>query len=318
MIIKNIRKFSFSGYRLKIITLCIVATLCFYGCKKKTDPLPPTISLIFESGCNHDGDTLAIGQPIRFKVQANGPDANLTNFTVKKYYNGNMKTVLDSGLNSAGFVTGLTYYQNVEDQVEWTFAVMDRNRNEATVSLTIIKDPNSQFGGIYEFSNIRMGYQLNNSYGHYFLPLLNKVYFDDSASLHQDKVDFLTYFNWKDDNGVLLPSPTFSSPGEETTATGDLYDIYYPGLVNWTTRNYTKYDISVHSGLNATAFNNAHNDSLLIVTYDDVWGKKKYKWATSGTLIPFMTAAGKKGMIYVHQADLDTTGSVLFSMKIQM
>jgi hypothetical protein len=302
----------------KTIMLCFIALLLFSNCKHDEESRPPTINLVFESWCNNNGDTLEIGKPIKFKVQAEGLDAPITNFTVKKLYNGSSKTVLDSGLNSNGFFTGLTFYQGVESQVEWQFAVMDRNRKEASVSLTIIKDPNSQFGGIYAFSNIRMGYQLNTTYGHYFLPLLNKVYFADSAGLNQDKVDFLTYFNYKDDNGVLKPSPTFSSPGEEPSATGELYELYYPYLVNWTTRNYTKYDIRAVNGVTGESFDNAHNDSLLIVSYDDVWGKKKFKWAVDGTFIPFQTAAGKKGIIRVHQADLDTTGSILFSLKIQM
>lgn len=318
MNIQRSRLASFLKHSVKYIILCLIPAFMFTGCKDDPEARPPTISLIFESWCNPDGDTLAIGQPVRFRVQAEGLDANLTNFTVKKLYDGNTKTVLDSGLNSAGFVTNLKYYQSVEEEVVWQFAVMDRDRNEASVSLKIYKDPNSQFGGIYEFSNIRMGYQLNNTYGHYFLPLLNQVYFADSAGLYQDKVDFLTYFNYKDDNGIMMPSPTFSSPGEEPTATGELYDLYYPYLVNWTTRNYTKYDIRAVNGVTAELFDNAHNDSLLIVSYDDVWGKKKYKWATGGKFIPFQTATGKKGIIRVHQADLDTTGSILFSLKMQM
>jgi len=314
----NISIISVLARNLKIVILCIIPALFFTNCKDDPDALPPTISLIFEPGYNNDGDTIEIGKPLHFKVQVEGIDANLTNFTVKKLYNGNTKTVLDSGLNSSGFTTGLTYYQNIENQVEWQFAVMDRNRKEASVTLTIIKDPNSVFGGIYEFSNIRMGYQTNYTYGHFFLPLLNKVYFGDSAEMYQGNVDFLTYFNYREDNGVLLPSPTFSSPGEETAANTELYTTYYPYLTNWTTRNYTKYDVRADNGVTVASFDNAHNDSLMIVSYDDVWGKKKFKWATNGTLIPFMTQAGKKGIIKVQQADLDSTGSVLFSLKIQM
>jgi hypothetical protein len=318
MKIKNKSAARFLEHSLKLFILCLITILFLTNCKRDHESRPPTINLIFESWCNNNGDILEIGKPIRFKIQAEGLDANITDFTVKKLYNGMTKTVLDSGLNSTGFVTGLTYYQGVEDLVEWQFSVMDRNRNEASVSLIIYKDPNSHFGGIYEFSNIRMGYQLNYTYGHFFLPSLNKIYFADSAGINQDKVDFLTYFNYKDDNGVLKPSPTFSSPGEEPTATGELYELYYPYLVNWTTRNYTKYDIRAVNGVTSELYDNAHNDSLLIVSYDNVWGKKKYKWAANGAFIPFQTAAGKKGIIRVHQADHDTTGSILFSLKIQM
>jgi len=307
----NARRFYFS-------ILFIFGILLFMGCKKEKDPLPPQMKLLFDNGFTKTGDTLEIGNPIRFRVEAKGQDANLTNFTVKKFYNGTSKTVLDSGMNSPAFMTDLTFYQSVEERVEWKLSVMDRNRNEASVSIIVYKDPNSSFGGIYEFSNIRMGFQLNTTYGHFFLPLMNKVFFADSASLYQDKVDIAVYFNYREDLGVLKPSPTFSSPGEESSASGEMYDEYYPFLKNWSTRNYTKYDIRAVNGITPELFNNAHNDSLLMVSYDDVWGKKKYKWANPGTFIPFQTAAGKKGIIRVDAVDNNEAGTITFSLKIQM
>jgi hypothetical protein len=72
------------------------------------------------------------------------------------------------------------------------------------------------------------------------------------------------------------------------------------------------------NGVTKEAFDNAHNDSLLIVSYDDVWGKKKYKWAMPGLFIPFQTAAGKKGIVHVIEADTVPEGSILFALKIQL
>lgn len=300
------------------ITSIALLSLFLMQCKKESEQLAPQISLIFETGCTTDGAIVAIGKPIKFKVQVIGQDANITNFTVKKVYGSVTKTVLDEGMNTEGFTRDLTFYQSVEEQVVWTLAVMDRNRTEASVSITVNKDPNSQFGGIYEFPSIRMGYQSCTSFGHFFLPVMNKVYYLDSAEMNQNLVDILVYFNYRDDNGIMKPSPTFSSPGEETTATGELYELYYPNLTGWTTRNYTKYDIRAINGVTDAGFNNAHNDSLLIVSYDDVWGKKKYKWAYAGTFIPIQTATGKRGIIKVLEADTMETGTILFSLKLQM
>lgn len=286
-------------------------------CRKDKDPAMPEIKLIFDPGFTKTGDVLEIGAPIKFKVEVIGKDANITNFTVKKLYGEKTKTVLDSGMNTTGFIHSFTFYQSIEEAVEWKLSVMDRNRNEAFVSIVVNKDPNSMFGGIYEFMNIRIGYQLNTSYGHFFLPGMNKVFFGDSAALYQDQVDILSYFNHRADGSEMKPSPTFSSPGEEASASGELYDDYYPDLKNWTTRNYTSYDISLND-INAASYNNAHHDSLLIVSYNDVWGKRKYKWALPNTFIPLQTAAGKKGIIHVIEADTVETGSILFSLKIQM
>lgn len=88
-------------------------------------------------------------------------------------------------------------------------------------------------------------------------------------------------------------------------------------MEQWQTRNYTKYDIRANNGVTQQAFADAHNDSLLIVSYDDVWGKRKYKWAVAGTFIPFMTQQGKKGLIRVIQADEQAAGIIEFEMKIQ-
>jgi hypothetical protein len=304
--------------RIYLKLMIILFSIILLHCKRDEDSQPPAIRLIFDAGFTENGDTLETGRPIRFKVEAEGTDVNITNFTVKKLFNGITKTVLDSGMNSNGFSQVFTFFQSIEERVEWKLSVLDRNRNEASVSIVVYKDPDSQFGGIYEFSNIRMGYQLNNSYGHFFLPVMNRVFFEDSASMFQDQVDILVYFNYREDLGVLKPSPTFSSPGEESSASGELYDEYYPSLLDWTIRNYTKYDIRAVNGITPELFENAHNDSLLIVSYDDVWGKKKYKWANSGTFIPIQTASGKKGIIRVDQADHTETGTITFSLKLQM
>jgi hypothetical protein len=306
----------FSARRIAI-TLFLIVSFLTIKCTKEEASLPK-IRLVFEQGYTNDGDTIEVGRPIKFKVEAEGVDANITNFTVKKLFNEMTKTVLDSGLNVPSFSQSFTFYQSIEDVVEWELSVMDRNRNEASASIMVFKDPNSQFGGILEFEYITLGFQENTTVGNFFLPYMNKVFFGDSASLFQNQVDILAYFNYSEDNGVMLPSPTLSSPGEDASCSGALYDEYYPFLCNWDIRNYTKYDIRAINGVTEELYNNCHNDSLLIVSYDNVWGKKKYKWANPGTFIPFQTAAGKLGIIKVLDTNNTETGTITFSLKIQI
>lgn len=301
-----------------IFTILSIFVIGFNFCKPEPEPLPPTIELIFNNDLTQDGDTLAIGAPISFKIKVAGVESNITNLTVKKVYEGERKTVMDSGLNSTGFTLNKTFYQSVEDDVTWTFSVMDRNRNTAEVTMKVYKDPNSSFGGIIEYSGITLGYHQNVDVPNFFMPSTGESHFQDTATMFQDLVDVLVYFNYREDNGVELPSPTFSSPGEEISANTELYTDYYPYLVDWTTRNYTKYDIRADNGVTDDDFYNAHNDSLLLVSYDDVWGKKKYKWSNAGTIISFETAAGKKGIIRVVDADHEASGTITFDMKVQM
>ncbi len=113
------------------------------------------------------------------------------------------------------------------------------------------------------------------------------------------------------------PSPVFSSPGEM-----DYYSVeakeFYPSIINWTTRNYTLWDISVEDDpVSVEAFEACHNDSLLIVSYDEAWGKKKFKWADAGEVIPFITQSGKKGLIKVNTAEHSNNGIINFDIKIQ-
>lgn len=280
------------------------------ACKKDENRLPPSISLSSGEGYTPSGAVIAVGGKLRFGISASSTGSNITNFVVKKIMNdGTTKVVLDSGLNSSGFSVNETFYQGNETEARWTFQVMDKNRQFATTAITIYKDPASTWGAILEYPSIVMGFQNNTAHGQFLIPATGKVYFADTAVLYQDMIDIITYY-YVDDT----PSPTFSSAGES----GGGVTEYYPTIGQWTTKNYTKWDISVDSNPVAVIdFDACHNDSLLIVRYDDVWGKRKFKWANPGSVIPFLTSSGKKGMIHVIAAENDPAGSITFAMKIQ-
>lgn len=300
-------------FRKILFALIAMSVLLLAACDKDTDRNPPTLQLL--SGVNYttDGTVAAIGQPLYFGIDVQCGDANITNFTVKIKTSQGTRTVRDVGLNSRDFTVNENFFQGVDDTAQWIFMVMDKNRLTDSKTLTIYKDPNSTFGGIRHYPSIVMGMNENTQIGHFLDPTTGHVYLLDSATIMQSAIDILAYFKMSDDNGVLTPSPTLSSPGE--TDDGSLE--FYPALAQWQTRNYTKYDIRASNGVTPLAFENAHNDSLLIVSYDDVWGKRKYKWAVAGTIIPFMTQQGKKGLIRVIQADEQAAGIIEFEMKIQ-
>lgn len=292
-------------------TLILIFTSILISCKKEDEALPPAIQLLAGTQYTQNQTIHPIGGRLYFGVAATGTSANITNFVVKKMTpSGATTVVLDSGMNSTGFSVNETFYQSIEDTAQWIFQVMDKNRQFATTSLTLYKDPNSTWGGIYEYPEITMGYQDNPEIGHFLDPLSGIVYTTDSAGLFPDAIDIAVYY-FVDDN---LPSPTFSSPGED----GGGILAYYPEIANWSAKRYTKYDISVDGNpIPVEAFNACHNDSLLILSYDDVWGKRKFKWSDPGDVIPFLTAGGKKGLIHVISADADATGSITFALKIQ-
>ena len=291
--------------------LMLVIPLFFFSCKKDKTPSPPVVSLKSGAPYTPDQSVIAIGHPILFGIAGSSADANITNLVVKKVMpDGSSKVIFDTGMNTPSFSINKTFYQSVEDQARWTVQVMDKNRQFATTGLTIFKDPNSTWGGIFEYPSLTMGYQRNTQFGQFLDPSTGKVYTADTAKLNQSLIQVITYY-YLDEN---LPSPTFSSAGE----LGGGITTYYPFIANWTTLNYTKYDISVDTDpVDPIAYENCHNDSLLTLAYDDVWGKRKFKWSNPGDIIPFLTAAGKKGVIKVISADYDATGKITFSLKIQ-
>ncbi|MCX6306248.1 MAG: hypothetical protein NT040_14890 [Bacteroidetes bacterium] len=289
------------------ILLLVVAIA---SCKKDENPVPPVITLMSGAEYTSDGAIVAVGGKLRFGISASAKDANITNLVVKKIMpDGTVKVVLDSGLNSTGFNVNETFYQGIEDEARWTFQVMDKNRQFATTAITLYKDPASTWGGILDYPFIVMGFQNSTTHGQFLVPSTGKVFFADSAAMNQNLVDIITYYYV---DGT--PSPTFSSPGE----TGGGITEYYPAVGQWTVKNYTKYDISVDTDpVPVAAFDACHNDSLLIVSYDDVWGKRKFKWAEPGVVIPFLTSSGKKGLIRVLSVENDPAGTTTFAMKIQ-
>ena len=222
--------------------------------------------------------------------------------------------MMDTGMNAINLDVDKVFHQSVEDTVHWTFTVMDRDRMSNSVSLTAYKDPDSQFGGIIYHPNIKVGYQNNNEFGHFLEPSTGEVYFEDTATMNQAAIDMLFYYIVDEE----LPSPTLSSPGEMDNYSNEA-KTFYPCIIDWETRKYTKWDISVdNEPVSTEAFDQCFNDSLLIVSYHEVWGKKKFKWATAGRVIPFLTGDGKLGLVKVLSADHSDDGVMEIAIKMQM
>lgn len=298
----------------KMTFFILLPFVIFNSCKKEEEPLPPVINFTVGNNYTKNGDTVAVGHPLLFGIQARGNGSPITNLTVKKRLtNGTLITVMDTALYADALNINKIFYQNVEPKVSWVFSVMDRNRMSAEISLDVYKDPNSQFGGIYYFPSIKIGFQNSTVYGPFFSTQTGKVYKTDTAEFCQQYIDILCYFKTNDSP----PAPALSSPGEMDNSSTDA-QTFYPTIVNWTTRNYTLWDVSADTDpISVESFDAAQNDSLLIVSYNPVWGKKKFKFATTGKVIPFQTASGKTGMVKIIHADDSADGMMEISVKIQ-
>jgi hypothetical protein len=302
--------------QVQIISILAILVLYILGsCKKEEEKHPPAINFKQGFEFTQDSAVVLVGSKLVFGIQARGNDANITNFTIKKILlDGSSITVMDTGLNSESIDIVKTFYQSVEDEVKWSFTAMDKNRMSSQISMTVYKDPASQFGGIYYYPSIKMGFQNNSEFGHFLDPFKGRVYFEDSATLLQNDIHFLVYF-FEDNNE---PSPTFSSSGEMDNNSTEALSIY-PIISTWQTRNYTLWDISVEDDpIPTEAFDQAFSDSLLIVSYDEVWGKKKFKWVQANQVIPFKTGNGKFGLVKVIDPGESEDGIIEFELKVQL
>lgn len=300
----------------KIFSFSIVLSIIiFSGCKKDNEvPEGPQIKLKSSGIYTQNNAIIAIGHKLFFGIEATAGDEVITNFTIKKVLENNkVVTMFDTGMYSQNFDLAKIFFQNVEEKATWVFSVMDKNRLSSEVQLVIFKDPNSAFGGIFYYPSIKLGYQNNTEFGHFLDPNTGVVYSDDSTNVHFDKVHILTYYIESESQ----PSPVLSSAGEMDNYSSEA-KTFYPAIINWSQRNYTLWDISVDDNpINIADFNAAQNDSLMIVSYNDVWGKKKFRWANTGRIIPFKTSTGKLGLIRVINAEHSDNGTIEIAVKIQ-
>lgn len=279
--------------------------MLFFSCKKEKTHIPPTLDLKSGEEFVSDGAIVSEGKALKFGVIVNSGDAKITNIVIKRISGTNTKTLLDKGIYLDKIDTTYTFYKDSCRNEEWVISVMDQNRNSVYSSIHISKSNIISYGEIIYHPSITLGYQNNTVYPHYFDPINGKTYFTKPSESEQNTTDILVYYY----TDISTPSPTFSSPAELDAPT------YYSELSTWTKKNYTAYDYITKVSI--AEFDAATNDSLLIKKYDDLWGRRKYKYAIANTLFPFKTIAGKLGIVKVISADLNDTGKITFALKIQ-
>lgn len=300
-------------YNLALIILLISTLL---ACDKNEDAKPPNVSLSQSEAYTQENEMVSIGAPIKLRIIAQSEEP-ITNIVISYKANNETFVKIDSGLYSKSLDFTRTFWQETKLNAVWEIQVMNKERQIAATTLAVSGDPNSTYGAINEYNNLSIGMQSSTSANPWFDAHTGISYPSDSGVIVQNEVDFLVYFKYSVDNNVNRPSPTFSSPAEDDNGLGELYEEYYPDLLNWENRNYTAWDITANNGINLQKFEQCHDDSLLIHSFDDTWGKKKYKWLESGLFIPFQTSNGKHGIVEIISADTMAEGQIIFNMKIQ-
>ena len=272
------------------------------SCKRQAGEIP-VLSIRSGGQYTPDGSVVPVNGLMIFGIDADGMGSNITNFRITVADENRTYVVLDSGLNAERLNWVRSIPKGAGMNETWTFMVMNKARQRAEISLHISRDTSSGWGEILSFPMVIMGMQ-NNVLTRNFIDARNAdMYFPSEVSAAVEPfIDICGYYDPSDEY-------TLFSPGCSASET------YYPCFSSWAVRNYTAWDI--HTPVPAAAFDVAINDSLIIVSYDEAYGKKKYKFASPGLVIPFKTAAGKKGLVKVLQCSGNESGTIELSVKIQ-
>lgn len=287
---------------LYILLLIIFASV--FSCKKKvvsTDG--PKLSFVSGSGYVSADTILQLGSQISIMLSAEMGSSNLTYLRVTLDDGNSVQTALDTGFN----ITSLRCLKkiiktNAENEL-WTFFVMDRNRNGSSISLKIKKQPTTSWGKITDFPSVILGAQSSSLQGSFFSLSSGKIYFQDSAYIMRNDIDIIYYYG--------AYNATLASPGENNAPS---YFTVVPSIDLWVPRNVTMYDTTT---LTVPDFDNSHNDSLILNTYNDLISKKKAKYMAVGNIFAFKAPSGKLGLFKVNTVDAGAAGSVSLSIKIQ-
>lgn len=315
MIVNNYKRFIEIYSDMHILSypiLFLIIVILFFSCMKKSEN-PPTLNFDSETGFTANDRTVPIGLPVKIGINGISSDAPITNLTITLTTENGSEIALDSGLytNNLHFVKNISYGASMWEK--WTFTIMDKNRNRSTKVIILTKDTNSVFGLINYFPSIKLGCQNNHTIGSFFNPETGSIHFADSTDAIQNNMYIIMYY-------ASLNAPptdfTFGSPSDNDVTT------YYPNISNWILpRNEVRYKFDSLT-VSPQEFDLAYNDSLIISNYTSATvGKRKFKSARPGYVIPFQVTAGaisgKRGLLKIISINGQETGFIEFAMKIQ-
>jgi hypothetical protein len=294
------------SYRIgtgKMLLIFLTGLLIFFGsCEKDQPGYPPHIEFINETGYLDHDTVLSIGDRAMIGVNAFANGRNITFFQVT-FDNGTKQILLDSGLNSPDLKYSLAVIKSSSLYENWTFLVMDRDRNKDSISICLNKSDSSHYGNIRTYNDVALGAQENAATGSFFSFSNGEIFSLDTAFINQGLVDVVYYYGQYE--------ATLSSPNE---AEAPNYFTGPAGIANWTIKNETRYDTT---SLAPQDFVASLNDSLLLDAYEPTAGKRKVKFVAPAMVISFKSQTGKLGLLMVTGAEPGPAGTLHFSVKIQ-
>ncbi|PKP02162.1 MAG: hypothetical protein CVU11_12720 [Bacteroidetes bacterium HGW-Bacteroidetes-6] len=282
-------------------TLTLLAIMFFAACTPEDDDdLAPTLEVTFSNGSAIADTSTQAGQPIEIRVVGMGNSDNITYYSILR----NGIHVLDSGLNSASFVSVRSLIRSTDSIETYTIIIRDRNFRESSFSFCFGLKPTSSWGNIRLLENIILGAQNNSSTGSFLNLSSGNIYNLSTAFQNQDSAQMLYFYDGADLNTIASPNANIDTS----------YFGGNSGLANWTIKNEIRF---VQLFIGQQDFLDCQNDSLIIANlFPYETGKRKAKQLTSGNVYEFCFH-GKYGIFYVNNVSGTNSGTIDISIKMQ-
>ncbi|MFC2097490.1 hypothetical protein ACFLSI_04065, partial [Bacteroidota bacterium] len=252
-------------------------------------------------GYTYDETLVAVGDTVIIGIVANSNgDVNLTNVTVKV----NEEVNYTKGINSENYSFDYIITKSTLEEELWEFSVTDKNGNSASVTVTLNKDPDSEFGAVNNYPSVILGGQENDSLGGFFSFSENTLYNLQAAYNYQSVIDLVYYYYGSDKNTICSPGANI-----EAEVFNSLID---PG--SWDTKRTTMF---IKTSLSIADYNSIVLDNLLISSYSEANAKRKAKELAVNDIYSFKTENGKLGLFLVKSITGAEEGIIEVSIKIQ-
>lgn len=296
--------------KIALFLMLATAASVFTACNKEEEPTDKAPTIAFKGGAGYTsadatlpaGSTTTVG--ILATANANS-NAKLVRFKVTRTFNNVPEVVLDSTLANLSTFTmdGTIEVRREAGSERWTFEIVDKDGQSASVSLSITSAPVANV-----YTAILMGGQNNVNVGSFWSSVDNKVMKQAEAVANQGKVDLLYFYG-------TINQATIAAVDDDQAA------IAWNNLFNnWTVKNATRFKkISNIDWTKVTEY----NDELILEHATNLTDSRA-NLLQVGDVVAFQTAAtsanpGKKGLFKVLSIDgtMGADRTITIEVKIQ-
>ena len=279
----------------------ILVSALIISCGK--DNGDPTIKFVPTTGFTGKDTLIKVNASLTVTLQLdwNGVDT-LFQMDVKE----NDQLMQSFPIMGHSYKIGIGLKKGPDPTEKWTFEVVDQKGTRSGVSLTLTKDPTSEYGSIMYFSPVVLGAQNNTATGG-FIGFLNQqatIYTLETAFANQAKVDLLYY-------SEPTTHATLASPGS------DIPTDLYPGSRNislWSVKNATRF---LKSTMTVGDFSTLTTDAEIVDGWSDSQSVTKAVELKADEIWLMKLASGKKAAIWVKKINAADAGSIELAIKIQ-